>query len=142
MIVASVVVLTVLFNLAEHLSMVVPLGALVACGLLGAIDDRYGLVGGSRRGLSMRTKLLVLLPIATALAFALYFPLQLRSIYLPALGKFEIGWIYIPIAIFFIVGFANAVNLTDGLDTLAAGTLLVAFSAYAVIAFLQGQNHA
>jgi phospho-N-acetylmuramoyl-pentapeptide-transferase len=89
----------------------------------------------------MRTKLLALLPIATAAALALYFPLELRSIYLPLLGKFEIGWVYIPIAIFFIVGFANAVNLTDGLDTLAGGTLLVAFAAYGVIAFLQGQNH-
>jgi phospho-N-acetylmuramoyl-pentapeptide-transferase len=141
MILASVVILTALFNLVDHLSMLVPLGVLLSCGLLGAIDDRYSLVGGTRKGLSMRTKLLALLPIAAAAAVALYFPLQLRSIYLPLVGKFEIGWAYIPIAIFFIVGFANAVNLTDGLDTLAGGTLLVAFAAYGVIAFLQGQNH-
>jgi phospho-N-acetylmuramoyl-pentapeptide-transferase len=141
MILASVVILTALFNLVDHLSMLVPLGVLLSCGLLGAIDDRYSLVGGVRKGLSMRTKLLALLPIATVAALALYFPLELRSIYLPLLGKFEVGWVYIPIAIFFIVGFANAVNLTDGLDTLAGGTLLVAFAAYGVIAFLQGQNH-
>ena len=76
-----------------------------------------------------------------AAAFILYFPLELRSVYLPALGKFEVGWLYIPIAAFFIVGFSNAVNLTDGLDTLAGGVALVAFAAYGVIAFLQGQNH-
>jgi phospho-N-acetylmuramoyl-pentapeptide-transferase len=105
------------------------------------VDDRLSLLGGKRRGLSVRTKLLVLLPIALAAALVLYYPLGLRTVYLPALGKFEIGWLYIPIATFFIVGFANAVNLTDGLDTLAGGTALVAFAAYGVIAFLQGQNH-
>jgi phospho-N-acetylmuramoyl-pentapeptide-transferase len=141
MIVASVVILTILFNLFSYPSMLVPLGVLIGCGLLGVIDDRYSLVGAARKGLSMRTKMLVLLPIATVAALAMYFRLELHSVYLPSFGKFDIGWVYVPIAIFFIVGFANAVNLTDGLDTLAGGTLLVAFSAYGVIAFLQGQHH-
>jgi phospho-N-acetylmuramoyl-pentapeptide-transferase len=49
------------------------------------------------------------------------------------------GWIYIPIAAFIIVGSSNAVNLTDGLDGLAGSTSAVAFAAYGVIAYLQGQ---
>ncbi|MCC6629971.1 MAG: phospho-N-acetylmuramoyl-pentapeptide-transferase [Chloroflexi bacterium] len=141
MILASIVILTVLFNLAGNLSMLLPLGVLLACGAIGIVDDRASLVGGGRKGLSMRSKLLALLPIATVAALALYGPLGLQSVYLPGLGKHEIGWVYVPLAIVFIVGFANAVNLTDGLDTLAGTTLQVAFLAYGIIAFLQGQHH-
>jgi phospho-N-acetylmuramoyl-pentapeptide-transferase len=43
--------------------------------------------------------------------------------------------------VLFISGFANAVNLTDGLDSLAGGTAAVAFVAYGIIAYLQGQVH-
>jgi phospho-N-acetylmuramoyl-pentapeptide-transferase len=53
--------------------------------------------------------------------------------------KIDIGWLYIPVAMFIIVGTSNAVNLTDGLDGLAGSIAAVAFSAYGVIAFLQGQ---
>jgi phospho-N-acetylmuramoyl-pentapeptide-transferase len=140
MIVAAVTIL-MLFDVRTHLSLLLPLGVLLAYGALGVVDDALNLIGGKRRGLSMRTKIAVQTPIAIAAAFILYYPLELRSVYLPALGKFEVGWLYIPIAAFFIVGFSNAVNLTDGLDTLAGGVALVAFAAYGVIAFLQGQNH-
>jgi phospho-N-acetylmuramoyl-pentapeptide-transferase len=51
----------------------------------------------------------------------------------------DIGWLYVPAAAFLIVGGANAVNLTDGLDSLAGGTAAIAFVAYGVIAYLQGQ---
>jgi len=53
--------------------------------------------------------------------------------------KIEIGWFYIPVAIFIIVATSNAVNLTDGLDGLAGSIAAVAFSAYGIIAFMQGQ---
>src|ERR671915_1417638 len=46
---------------------------------------------------------------------------------------------YLPIAALAIIGTANAVNFTDGLDTLAAGTAAIAFVAYAIIAYRQGQ---
>jgi len=52
----------------------------------------------------------------------------------------NIGWLYYPFAFLLIAGFSNAVNLTDGLDGLAAGTVAIAMFAYAGIAFLQGRN--
>jgi phospho-N-acetylmuramoyl-pentapeptide-transferase len=55
-------------------------------------------------------------------------------------GTLDIGWVYYIFAFFLIAGFSNAVNLTDGLDGLAAGTAAVALFAYAGIAFLRGQN--
>jgi phospho-N-acetylmuramoyl-pentapeptide-transferase len=53
----------------------------------------------------------------------------------------DIGWLYVPLATFLIVGSANAVNLTDGLDGLAGGTSAIAFAGFAVIAYLQGQAY-
>ena len=136
---AATVLLTLIFNLVGRLSMLLPLGVLVGVGVLGAIDDRMSLVGGTRNGMGARFKMAWLILIAGVAALVLYFPLGLRSVYVPALGKFEIGWVYIPIAIFVLAGSANAVNLTDGLDTLAGGTAAVAFVAYGIIALLQGQ---
>ncbi|HLA44006.1 MAG TPA: phospho-N-acetylmuramoyl-pentapeptide-transferase, partial [Aggregatilineales bacterium] len=49
-------------------------------------------------------------------------------------------WIWIPIAILIIVGFSNAVNLTDGMDGLAGIIVATAFAAYGIIASLQGQS--
>ena len=55
------------------------------------------------------------------------------------MGPGDGRWVYIPIAAFIIVSMSNAVNLTDGLDGLAGSIAAVAFAAYGVIAFLQGQ---
>ena len=52
----------------------------------------------------------------------------------------DIGNWYILVAVFVIVGFANGVNFTDGLDTLSGGTVAVAFAAYGIIAYLQRQE--
>jgi phospho-N-acetylmuramoyl-pentapeptide-transferase len=136
---ASVVLLTVMFNLVGRLSMLLPLGILIGAATLGAIDDKMNLVGGTKRGMTARFKMAWLLLFALISALVLYYPLGLHSIYVPLVGKFDIGWVYIPIVVFAIAGSANAVNLTDGLDSLAAGTAAVAFVAYGIIAFLQGQ---
>ncbi len=134
-----VVVLTVIFNLAGRLSMLLPLVVLLGTAILGALDDRLSLVTTQRGGVTARFKMAWLLLLSLLAALLLHFPLGLRSIYVPFVGKFDIGLWYIPIAVLGIVGTANAVNLTDGLDTLAGGTAAVAFTAYGIIAFLQGQ---
>ncbi len=135
----SAVVLTLIFNLAGRLSMLLPIAVLLGTAILGGIDDRLNLVGGTREGLAARFKMAWLVLFAVAASLVLYFPLHLRSIYVPGVGKHDIGLIYIPIAVLVISGSANAVNLTDGLDSLAGGTAAVAFVAYGIIAFLQGQ---
>lgn len=135
----TVVVLTVAFNLYGRLSMLLPLAVLICCSILGGIDDRLNLVGGARRGITGRFKMAWLVLFATAAALVLHFALGLTSVYIPFIGQFNIGLFYLPIAIVTIVGSANAVNLTDGLDTLAGGTAAVAFVAYGIIAYLQGQ---
>jgi phospho-N-acetylmuramoyl-pentapeptide-transferase len=107
--------------------------------VLGAVDDLIG-VRVITTGLLASHKLLWQLIFAIITALFLHYALDLRSIAIPGIEqKIDIGWVYIPIAIFFIVGFSNAVNLTDGLDGLCGSIAAVAFAAYGVIAFLQGQ---
>jgi phospho-N-acetylmuramoyl-pentapeptide-transferase len=139
MITTSVVFLTAIFNLAGRLSMLLPLGVLLACAVLGAVDDMLNLVGGTRTGLTARFKFAWLFLFAAIAAWVLYEPLGLHTIYIPFVGKYEIGVTYFFIALFAIMGTAHATNLTDGLDSLLGGLAAIAYIAYGVIAYLQGQ---
>jgi len=133
-------VLMIIFNLHERLSMLLPLGVLLCCGVLGAIDDRLSLVGGKRSGgMTARFKFAWLFTFATVAAAILSWPLGWHWVKLPGLERLDIGLVYIPIAILGIMGTAHAVNLTDGLDTLAGGTGAIAFVSYGIIAYIQQQ---
>jgi phospho-N-acetylmuramoyl-pentapeptide-transferase len=150
LIIAPVAIMTALFNLINRESMLLPLGTAIACGILGAIDDwaglrirtatRSGRIRGEKSGLIARYKLAWLAVIATGAALVLHFALGLESLALPSVPtKLSLGLWYLPVAVFIIVGSANGVNLTDGLDGLAGSTSAIAFTAYGVIALLQGQ---
>jgi phospho-N-acetylmuramoyl-pentapeptide-transferase len=146
MILIPVLVITGVLNVANVLgfnligkSILVPMGVLVAFGILGAVDDLMG-VRVIPTGLLGRYKFLWQSIFALVTAGVLHYALDLRSIAIPGIAqRIDIGWFYIPVAWFIIVGFSNAVNLTDGLDGLAGSIAAVAFAAYGVIAFLQGQ---
>jgi phospho-N-acetylmuramoyl-pentapeptide-transferase len=125
------------------LSIIVPVFALVAFGIFGALDDYLTVrPRNGKRGLLAREQFPVQFLLATIIAAVLYFgPPELNSVAIPGVKqKVELGLFWLPIAILFIVGSANAVNMTDGLDGLCGTTAAVAFAAYAVIAFLQGQG--
>lgn len=146
MILIPVLVITGVLNIGNLMgftligqSILVPMGVMITFGTLGAVDDLVG-VKVITTGLLARHKMLWQLVFATATALFLQVGLDLRSIAIPGIEeKIDIGWFYIPVAVFIIVGFSNAVNLTDGLDGLAGSIAAVSFSAYGVIAFLQGQ---
>jgi len=150
MVILPVLIITGLLNFANLLgfnligqSVLVPMGTLVAFGILGLIDDLEG-VRGSRvvgEGIMARTKASWQVIFALVIALLLYIgPTELRSIAVPGItDKINIGILYIAVAAFLIVAFSNAVNLADGLDGLAGSLAAVAYACYGIIAYLQGQ---
>ncbi len=146
MFIAPVVVLTVILALTwlgeSGRSILLPTLTMVATAALGAYDDRLSLVGSRGGGLSARVKFLLLSLAGLAAALALWHPalLGIDYVFVPGVPvRIDLGWWIVPLAWVAIVGTANAVNLTDGLDGLAGHTAAVAFAAYGTIAFLQGQ---
>lgn len=119
----------------------IPLFTLITCGLLGAVDDYLNIKGiGKTKGLSAKLKFIWLTIFASMGAYWFYSKLGYDSINIPLPG-FEsifVGWWYIPIFIFIIVATANSVNFTDGLDGLASGLLIFAFSAFGILAYTRG----
>jgi phospho-N-acetylmuramoyl-pentapeptide-transferase len=146
MMLVPVLVITGVLNLANLLglnligrSVLVPMGVMVAYGILGAIDDLTG-VRRVSTGMLARYKFLWQMVFAAITALALHFVLDLRSVAVPGIPeKIDIGVWYVPVAMLIIVFTSNAVNLADGLDALAGSLAAVSFAAYGVIAFLQGQ---
>ena len=115
---------------------------ILGSGVIGFIDDFISQWRKRSLGLSARTKLLLQVPVVgVAIWLGLRYGGVNTRLALPFVREgFEIGWFYYPFAFLLISGFSNAVNLTDGLDGLAAGTVAVAFFGYAGIAFLQGET--
>jgi phospho-N-acetylmuramoyl-pentapeptide-transferase len=121
-------------------SILLPMGVMLGFGILGAIDDLAGVRGTKGTGLLARYKFLWQILLALIAALGLYYGLEARSVAIPTIPyKIELGLWYLPVAVFIIVASSNAVNITDGLDGLAGGTVAIAFTAYGIIAYLQGQ---
>jgi phospho-N-acetylmuramoyl-pentapeptide-transferase len=148
MIILPVTAITLLLNAVTLLgftvlgrSVLVPLGVMAGYALLGAVDDWEG-IRGPRRGLGMRarTKFFFQVILAIGAAFALkYVLISPELFWFAGEGSISLGIMYIPIAVFIIVGMSNAVNFTDGLDGLAGLISATAFAAYGAIALMQEQ---
>ncbi|MFC2950197.1 phospho-N-acetylmuramoyl-pentapeptide-transferase [Virgibacillus sediminis] len=109
---------------------------LVGYGLLGFLDDFIKVVMKRNLGLTSLQKLLG----QVFIALVFYFILQSQgfptTIHIPGTDiQWELGWGYALLIIFMLVGASNAVNLTDGLDGLLAGTAAIAFGAFAILAW-------
>ncbi len=149
MIVLPVLLITILLNITSLIgltvlgrSVLLPMGVMVGYAFLGAIDDWEGIRGRRERGEGMRarTKFLLQLLFALVVAIGLKYFLDVPEMFLPGIkDEIKLGIFYIPLAVFLIVGFSNAINLTDGLDGLAGLISATAFATYGGIAILQGQ---
>ncbi|HZW68793.1 MAG TPA: phospho-N-acetylmuramoyl-pentapeptide-transferase [Pseudogracilibacillus sp.] len=109
--------------------------ALVGFGLIGFLDDFIKIALKRNLGLTSKQKLFG--QVAVALLFYVILHMNDFPTYIQVPGttiQWELGWLYPLFVIFIMVGSSNAVNLTDGLDGLLAGTAAVAFGAFALIA--------
>jgi phospho-N-acetylmuramoyl-pentapeptide-transferase len=109
-------------------------------GLLGFLDDFIKVVMKRNLGLTSRQKLLGQIIISAIFYFIFKQNEFSTVISIPLTDySFDLGWFYILFVIFWLVGFSNAVNLTDGLDGLVSGTSAIAFGAFAVLAWSLSQ---
>jgi len=112
----------------------------LACASIGFIDDFTKVRRRRSLGLAGRWKLLLLGAITVFLAWAAREQGLDTDVYIPALGQVELWWLWYVLVFFIVAGAANGVNLTDGLDGLAAGTGIIALltcTALPVIAFIR-----
>jgi phospho-N-acetylmuramoyl-pentapeptide-transferase len=110
---------------AGHRGALPALLGLLLGGLIGLADDLRKLRVGSL-GIPARAKFPIQFLLAVPVAWAAYQPHQL-------LIPFDLGWLYWPLALLAIVGTANAVNISDGIDGLCAGLAVIALVAVALL---------
>ena len=108
----------------------------IGFGILGLYDDLKKLVSNkdtSFFGLRFRHKFVIQLILALIIASVLYFQLGYSFVFIRGIGLTSLGILFIPFSAFVIVSFANAFNITDGLDGLASGLFLIALLAFLAI---------
>jgi phospho-N-acetylmuramoyl-pentapeptide-transferase len=142
-IVAGILTTSVLLCNWQNSYVPIVLANLLWLATIGAVDDVLKLSGRSKRGMRPRMKMIGQIVVAFAIATWLYFVQRQipggLDLQIPVLGKLiPLGISFIPLAMLVIVGSSNAVNLTDGLDGLAAGSLIASTSAIAAVTYIAG----
>ncbi|MEK6759845.1 MAG: phospho-N-acetylmuramoyl-pentapeptide-transferase [Deltaproteobacteria bacterium] len=109
-------------------------------GLIGLIDDYSKVVKKKKGGMRARTKFLWQIAVALGAVLFLYNSGFNTVVSIPFFKEwqFDLGIYYIIFAVFVIVGTSNAVNLTDGLDGLAIGPMIIAAATYLLLSYLVG----
>jgi phospho-N-acetylmuramoyl-pentapeptide-transferase len=137
-------ILTLVFNLTREETFL-PLAFLVSAGLLGAIDDIANIRGiGKIKGLGAKLKLGLQLLIAGFGAYWFTFKLDWTSFHIPGGAiwglptDIELGYWYIPVFMLLVIFIMNAVDITDGLDGLLAGSIIPPLGVLSALALVQG----
>lgn len=118
---------------AKDSSLKILLFTVISFGSLGLFDDIKFIITrrkGKFMGLGRKKMLIIQTALALLIGSMLYFMVGLNNIYISGLGNFIIESWYVPLAAFVIVAFANAYNISDGLDGLSAGLLLICLFAF------------
>ncbi|QQG44829.1 MAG: hypothetical protein HYW86_02865 [Candidatus Roizmanbacteria bacterium] len=110
--------------------------AFVSFAILGVYDDLKKMLLWKKEqffGLRLRHKLIIEIILASIISVWLFYDLKIDIIHIPFFGVYELSYFYIIFSTFVIVAFANAVNITDGLDGLASGILMISLASFWVI---------
>jgi phospho-N-acetylmuramoyl-pentapeptide-transferase len=108
--------------------------AALGCGAVGFLDDFIKLTHRRSLGLAGRWKMLLLALITVGVAFAAHHQQLPTDVYIPGIAHLELSYAWYGLLFLVIAGAANGVNLTDGLDGLAAGTGMIALFTYTAMA--------
>src|SRR3989344_2537574 len=127
-------------SLLQRGQVYLPLFPLVMLGILGGVDDYWNVAGWGKKkgGLDVLPKVLFLLLVSLIGALWFHFRLEYDTVHIPFYGDYAVGFWFVPFFMFVLIGTANAVNVTDGLDGLAGGLLVIAFLSFGVLAWIQG----
>ena len=143
LIIFSIVFAGVLWMDIRSIRTWIALSAVVGFGVIGMIDDLRKIRGRNKEGLGAGSKIIGQLLVAGAVTVALYLSggADTTLLYLPFLKNpvLDMGFWYIPFAIILLIGTSNAVNLTDGLDGLATGLVLMVGLTFAVLSSVTGR---
>lgn len=125
------------FEDSKTMEFYILLVATLGFGLIGFLDDYIKIVFKRSLGLSAKQKLLGQFSIAVIVCYMLYAIGHSTDLFIPVMNyNLPLGWFYYPFIILLMMGISNAVNFTDGLDGLLAGTSAIAFGVFVVIAML------
>ncbi len=145
LIILGAVVISILLwgNLGNHYLLLL-IGATVLLGALGFTDDFIKSIKKRKDGIPGRMKLFIQIAVASAVTVIIYyFPSSgeySTDLFIPFFNEaiFDMGALWIIFSILVIIGSSNAVNLTDGLDGLAIGTVAIVVVTLAIMAYLTG----
>lgn len=146
---AALVIPAILWADIKNMYVVLILFVTVALGTVGFLDDYLKVVKKKPRGLIGRYKIVGQVVVGLVVGSVIYFFPEWMDASLAAMKskttvpffknlEFDLGWFYIPTVIFIITATSNAVNLTDGLDGLAIGTVGIVGLTLAIIAYISG----
>ena len=136
----SVTVVTWIFNLDRGQTWL-PLAGFLGGAVVGVIDDCINIFGSGRGAAGLRGPVKFFMITAVGLALGWFFTVKLgwTGLMVPFVGNFNIGIVGMTLIFAFaVVATSNAVNISDGLDGLSGGLAMIAYSAFGIIALLQG----
>jgi phospho-N-acetylmuramoyl-pentapeptide-transferase len=143
LILLSLIVSVLLWANLESRAVWIVLGLTSGYGILGFVDDYRKVKQRNSAGIRARDKLFWQFLMAFGVALLIYNdPNFDRELAVPFFKNFtpHLGWIYVPLAALVIVAASNAVNLTDGLDGLAIGPVMIAAGTFLILAYAAGHS--
>jgi len=142
-IIFSIVVSMLLWGDLGNKMVWLTLGAFLAFGVIGFVDDYLKVSRRNSAGLPAWVKLAAQFAVATTIVLILYFSggEEVSALYIPFFKNslVDMGPLWIPFAILLVVGESNAVNFSDGLDGLLAGLLIIVFLTLGVLTYISGR---
>jgi len=139
----SVLVSVLLWSELDNRMVWILVGLTACYGVLGFIDDYQKVTMGNNAGISARMKLVWQIVFASGVAIAIYTdPSFDKELAVPFFKNFtpNLGMFYVPLAAFIIVAASNGVNLTDGLDGLAIGPVMITAATFLFLSYAAGHS--